>query len=113
LHSAEANGGENLNHKNRTTLVPSSDLERYWRGLDRGTTNEITKSQQDPLSETSDFMQGVVPSAMGIAGEVIQRFELRKTVTSTDVPRACLGPLGDVLTCGYEAAASPPVISRY
>ena len=44
---------------------------------------------QTALIQAGDLAQSVESAAMRIAGEVIQGLSLRKTVTSTDVPRAC------------------------
>ncbi len=49
------------------------------------TEPDVCLRPQSSVVETRDFTESVVLAAMGEAGEVIQRFESRKTVTSTEV----------------------------
>lgn len=53
------------------------------------TEPDVCLRPQSSVVETRDFTESVVLAAMGEAGEVIQRFESRKTVTSTEVLSAC------------------------
>lgn len=41
------------------------------------------------LVETGDFPQRVVSTAMGVAGEIVQRLELAEDSDIAEVPRAC------------------------